>query len=215
MAVPVNIYVEEDSLLHPPVPDVSVAAFDPLTMTQVAVGVTDADGRASFLLPGGTYEVRFFKAGFSFSNPKSLAVTEPAVPESPNGFSVSALPFGVFGVPIDPRLCRCVGRFVNYQNQPVPNSMVRITMNEDLTQKGPKVVDGNMVSPSSMEVRTDQNGFVAVDLLRTGQYWLVFAGEEEEPWSFTVPDRPNANLIELIHPQPVSLSYDQDAAPGN
>lgn len=215
MAVPVNIYIEEDSVLHPPLQGVAVAVLDPQTMTLVAIGSSDADGRAAFLLPGGTYEARFFKAGIAFTNPKSLEVNEPALPESPNGFSVSGLPFGVFGVPVDPRLCRCVGRFVNYQNQPVANSLVSISMDADLTQKSPKVVDGSMVSPSSMEVRTDQNGFVVLDLLRTGKYWVVFAGEEEEPWSFTVPDRASANLIELIHPQPVSLTYDQGVAPGN
>lgn len=215
MAVPVNIYVEEDSLLHPPVPGVVVAVFNPLTMEAVAYGTTDQDGMAAFLLPGGSYEARFFKAGFSFSNPKSVAVTEPAVPESPNGFTATALPVGVFGVPIDPRLCRCVGRFVNFQNLPMPNMMIRIAAEADLTQKTPKVVDGNMVGPSAMEVRTDQNGFVSLDLLRTGKYWAIFAGEEDELWSFVVPNRPNANLVELIHPQPVSLSYDQTVAPGN
>jgi len=207
MAVPVNVYVEDDSATPAPIEGAVVGAFDPTTFQQVGMGSTDADGRASLLLPGGTYELRFFKAGFLFAMPQTAVVNEPELPEAPNGFTVAATPVGVFGVPLDPRVCRCIGRFINFRNQPVANAMVRISAESELLLRAPKVVDSAMVSSSAVELRTDANGFVSVDLLRTGKYWITYSGEEDELWTIVVPDRSTANLIELIHPEPTALTF--------
>lgn len=206
MAVPVNVYVFDETVTKVPLAGVTVAVFNPSTMAQVAAGVTDVDGMAALLLTGGTYEARFFKQGFIFSNPLSMLVLEPAT--QPNGFEVGAHAVGVFGVPIDPALCRCVGRFVNLKNQPMPNAMVRISAEMEIYSKSPKVAYGNMVGSSAMEFRTDSNGFVVIDLLRTGKFWLTFAGEEDISWNFVVPDRASVNLIDLIHPQLMSMAYE-------
>lgn len=220
MAVSVDVIVKDDAVSPQPVEGVTVALFDSNTAQQVAAAVSDASGRASFLLPGGAdpgmlYEARFFKAGVLFPRVAGIYVLEPVAAPATNAFDVTGTRVGSFGVPLDPRLCRCVGRFVNYMNQPMPNALVRIASDAEVFVKTPKVVDGNMVAPSAMEFHTDQNGFVVLDLFRTGEYWLTFSGEDDEVWDFRVPDRATANLIELIHPQPVSLSFDEDVAPGN
>jgi hypothetical protein len=175
----------------------------------VAQGVTDQDGIAALSLPAGTYELRFFKVGLLFSNPFAIPVVEDGFV---NEFEIHGMQVGNFGVPADTRLCRCVGRFVDFQNQPVPNAMVRISAPIDLLEKNPKVVDGNAVMRSSLEVRTNDSGYVVLDLLRGGFYWLTFAGEEDEPWNLAVPDRQTANLIDLIHPYPVSLVWDSEVS---
>jgi hypothetical protein len=211
MAVPVNLYVNDSTPSAAPIAGVTVGVYDPSDMSQVTIGTSDTDGIVSLLLPGSvegtSYEVRFFKTGYVFSNPRLLIIYEPEDPVAPNGFGVVGTQFGVFNAPLDPRVCRCVGRFLNYQNQPVANAMVRLTTDADLRKKTPKIVDGNAISSSSMEARTDQNGFVVLDLLRTGEYFITFSGEDDETWNFKVPDRPSANLFDLIHPYPISLTW--------
>ena len=211
MAVPANFYVVDATPQANPIAGVAVGIYDPTTFAQVALGVTDAGGRASFLLPGSgagqPYEARLFKMGFLFTNPQLIQVYEPEVPATPNGFQAVGTQVGVFGVPLDPRVCRVVGRFLNYQNQPVANGLVRFAQDVDLLKKTPKVIDGNAIMPSAMEVQTDQNGFVVVDLVRGGEFFVAFAGEDDETWNIKIPDRPTVNLLDLIHPYPVALTW--------
>lgn len=211
MSVPVNVYIVDSSSQANPVVGATLCIFDPATLAEITMGVSDSNGKVSLLLPGmqdgQTYEARFFKMGYVFPNPMRLVVFEPAVPETPNGFSAVGTQFGVFGLPIDPRLCRCVGRFLDYTNQPVVNGIVRISSDADLKKKTPMVVDGNLIASGGMELHTDNNGFISVDLLRSGEYFITLTGETEETWNFKVPDTQTANLIDLIHPYPVSLTW--------
>lgn len=205
----VNVVVKDDAPQPAPVSGVTVSAFVPDALVLAGQGVTDENGVAAFSLPSGTYELRMFKLGLLFSNPFAVPVVEDGFV---NEFDVFGTRVGNFGVPNDARLCRCVGRFLNYQNQPAADAMVRISSPIDLLEKNPMVVDGNLIMPSALELRTDSNGYVTVDLLRGGFYWLTFAGEEDEPWNFAVPDRPSVNLIDLIHPYPVSLAWQTEGS---
>ena len=221
MAVPVDIYVKDDTVAPAAISGVIVAVLDPVTFAPLAQGTTDALGHASFVLPGsampGTlYELRFYKTGVFFSNPVRIQVLEPVTPPDTNIFNVAGTLVGALPVATDPRVCRCTGRFVNYSNQPLRNMPVRIFANQ--TQAGvetPLIVDGNMVGTSGMSFTTDDDGYLSVDLHRTGEYRLMYPGQEEKVWCITVPDRSSVNLIDLIHPYPVSLSWDALVAPGN
>lgn len=211
MAVPVNIYAVDSTPQASAVSGVAVGIYDPATLVQVAYGLTDSNGMAPFFLPGSldgqSYEARFFKIGFLFTNPQLISIYEPEALTTPNGFQTVASQVGVFGAPLDPRVCRCAGRFLNYQNQPVVNALVRVAQDADLLKKTPKIVDSNAIAPSVLETNTDQNGFVVLDLLRMGEFFITFAGEDDALWNFKVPDRPTANLIDLIHPYPISLTW--------
>lgn len=209
MAVPVNVFVTSDAAIPAPLPGVSVMVLTAGTVVAGAA-LTDADGMAAFSLPGGDYEVRFFKLGVVFQNPFSISVLEPAT--SPNGFEATGTVIDAFGVPSDQRLCRCVGRFVNYANQPQNDVLIRVVVDEDLSTKMPKLVDNNMVAPSSMEFHTDRHGYAVLDLIRGGEFYMSVAGEEDQLWAFKVPDRPSASLLDLIHARPVSVAYG-DLAP--
>lgn len=246
MAVSVDIFIKDTELPPQPMAGVTVNVYNSSTFALVASGISNGAGQASFLLPGSalgtSYEVRFFKNGVLFENPKAISVLEPVVPPSTNRFDTSgtltALP-----VATDPRLCRCTGQFVNFSGTPVRNTLVRITSMlgvgsitkpPDLAIpppymdpvpppappnllsgfQMPKILDGKMVSVGTMEFRTDNNGKVSFDLIRNGQYYASYAGEEDVVWCLLVPDRSSANLIELIHPQPVELTWNSSDAPG-
>ena len=191
--------------------------------------------------PGTVYEVRLYKAGVLFSNPHLIAVIDPVVAPVTNDFDISGM---LLTLPIatDPRMCRCTGQFINFSGTPIQNTLVRViavlgvgtltkqpeicippflTVPPPLPPtllsgfQVPKVVDGKMVSVGEMEVRTDINGKVSLDLIRGGMYYVTFAGEEDVVWPIVVPDRSSVNLIDLIHPAPVSLTWDSSDAPGD
>jgi hypothetical protein len=206
VSAPVDLFVSTADLPSSAVAGVDVSVFDPSTFAFVTSAVTDANGRAAFLLPdapgpGMLYEVRFYKMGFVFNNPGSIAViSSPAV----NKFDVSCTQVGVFGIPVDPLVCRCVGRFLSISNTPLVNAMVRISA---VVDQLPAVVGGNLAPAESSEFHTDQHGFIVADLVRSRQYYVSIAGETDRSWPFYTPDRPSANLIDLIHPVPVSIEF--------
>lgn len=189
-----------------PVSGAAVTVFDSAA-NYSAGAITDVNGRVRLDLAGSVvgllYNVYVFKIGIGFDDPFEISVVEPG----PATFTFAGVPVNPFGVPTDPYLCRCVGRFLDYQNRPKVNISVRISANVDLLNKIPKIAGGSFISPSSMEFRTDSNGYVVADLIRSGEYYVAFAGEEDEVWGFKVPDAQTANLTDLVHPRPIAVSY--------
>ncbi len=221
MSVPVDIFIADDSMSPAPIVGAVVTIVDPTSFVLIANATTDSSGHAAFTLPGAaspggvTYQVRVFKLGVFFKNPFQILVFDPLPGGVFNHFTMTGTLVGVLQPATDPRCCRCTGRFVDFQNQPVPNALVRIIARSQIAGQLPKVVDGNMVSPQVLETHTDADGYVVVDLIRTAVYEVTFAGDDDTIWQILVPDRTSVNLIDLIHPQPVSLSWDPTAAPSN
>lgn len=222
MAVVVNIYLQDDSMSPAPIVGAVVTIVNPSTFALVAQATTDSTGLAAFTLPGAAfptgviYQVRAFKLGVFFKNPFQIKVYEPAQsPPNANGFNLTGTLVGTLQPATDPRVCRCTGRFLDFQNQPVQNAVVRIMARAETEGQIPKVVDGNMISPQVLETHTDADGYVVIDLLRNAVYEVTFAGDDDVIWEILVPDRSSVNLIDLIHPQPVSLSWDSTQAPSN
>ena len=217
MAAPVDIFVGDDTPSNLPIQSVELQVLNSTTLSLVASATTGVDGRAAFLLPGSfgagtTYEVRAYKLGVVFSNPFLIAVVEP--PVTTNKFDLLGTKLDL-PVATDPRCCRCTGRFMDFRNIPIRNVSFRVSALNTSGTQTPKVVDGNLVSPDTMIFSSDSDGYVSLDLLRSGQYYVTFSGEEDVNWLIYVPDRPSVNLIDLIHPYPVSLAWDPTVAPAN
>lgn len=222
MAVNVNLTITDNQVAPAPIAGVVVNVYDPAAgYAFVASSTSDGSGLAAFLLPGNLtpgrlYELRFYKMGVILPNPVSVQVIEPQNTPTTNNFAVQATGIpSAMPVASDPRLCRCTGSFLNFQNRPVSKMLVRVWSNPEAGFESPKVIDGNMIAAESFETYTDVNGKVSFDLPRGGQYSLMYAGEEETIWNIQVPDRGSINLIDLIHPAPVSLTWDPSIAPAN
>jgi hypothetical protein len=221
MAVNVNIVCKDNTLSAAAIPGVVVNIYDPAaSFAFVASATSDVNGRAAFLLPGAlspgkVYEARFYKLGVIFPNPVQIAVLEP-VGSLTNNFTVLATGVpSVLPVSSDPACCRCTGTFLDFANRPIKNMMVTFYPNPEAGFETPAVVNGNRIAADRLTVYTDANGKISVDLLRGSDLNVVWAGQEETSWNMLVPDRSSANLFDLVHPFPVSLSFDQSAAPGN
>jgi hypothetical protein len=221
MAVAVDIVLMDTESTPQPIVGAVVGIFDPITGNPVAQATTDVTGTAAFLLTGSagpagtTYEVRFFKMGVFFANPAMIAVIDPLGPHQTNIFTYSGTIVGTQSVPLDPRTCRVTGRFLNFSNQPISGTTVRIQAETELPEKNPAFVDKNIISASEMIFQTDDDGYLTVDLLRTGVFRMIFAGQEDEAYRIYIPDAPLANFSDLIEPFPVSIAWDPTTAPGN
>lgn len=201
-------------------PSVEVGIFNSSTHVLVAAAVTDVGGRAAFLLPGSagvgtSYEVRFYKSGVNFHGLRTIKVIEPALAGAPNKFDHTGADSNILGISSSPFLCRCTMVMVDFESQPLPDKTIRITAKVDSVSKTPKIINGMMVTPDEMEFRTDHNGRAWADLIRTGQYYVTWGGDDTNVYLITVPDQYAVNLVELVHPFPVLWDWDDTVAPGN
>ncbi len=226
--VAVDIYALDTELIPQPIAGVVLNVYDTNGVLQGSA-TTDVNGLGAFLLTGAasptgvTYEVRAFKLGVIFSNPSQIVVFDPLPPLTFNNFNITGTLL-TLDVATDPTLCRCTGRLMDFGNQPVKHALIRIAANVALYHEdprngqglqNPKIVNGNLISPDAQDYYTDENGFVKIDLFRTGHYWVQFSGEIDAVWNILVPDRSSVNLIDLMFPQPVSVTWDPTIAPGN
>lgn len=216
---PVDIYVKDDSVSAAPIQNAKVGIYDPVTFDLVANEFTDSTGRAAFLLtstvsPGAPYEVRVFKAGVRFTNPSAIKVIEPPPTGATNRFDVvGTVVFAVYPPSSDPRTCRCTGYFLTMGNRPMANVYVRVSTVADVPV--PKLVYGGLIPQERMEARTNAEGKVSFDLIRGGEFFVTWGGEEDETRRIVVPNSAASNLIDLIHPAPTEFQWDPADAPGN
>lgn len=213
MAISVDIVVVDDQIVPAAVSGVVVGVYNSAGTTLVTTGTTNGSGIASFLLPGDTYEARFYKSGYKFSNAARFEVLEPLPDGSTNVFEHIAERVD-FDTPSDPFVCRCTGKFVGLNNQPLSNVVLRVMAK--IEAQTPKIVDGSsLVSAPVIEAHTDSDGYVSIDLLRGGEFYVTFGGEDDIVWDICVPDRSTVNLVDLIHPYPVVIDWDDTEAPGD
>jgi hypothetical protein len=211
MALPVDIYVTTDDALPVPVPGAVVGLYDPTTFAEIGVSVADVHGRVSFLaIAEGNYEVRSFLLGYRFRNPTLIAVTDPG----PNIFTQLCTSLALSAA-VDPLMCRCTGRFMNLGNQPISGLSVRVLAKAEKDTQTPKIVNGNVVSAEIALGLTNADGEVVFDLPRFGEFYVTYSGDEDNVFYIHVPDRPSANLTDLMFPVPVLLVWNQDDAPSN
>jgi hypothetical protein len=189
---PVDLLITDDSLAKLPVPGVVVRVYDETGTVFYAQGETGETGLVSFLLPAPqNFHARFYKFATSFKQPLLLEVLE--APET-NAFDVSA---HVFLPPeaVDLRLCRCSGFFRGPNGLAAPNVDIHF-----ITKFKPLLLDGSGLLTERLRKKTDQNGYIEVDLIRFGQYEVTIEGLEDQTRCVHVPDAPSTNLPDLLFP---------------
>jgi hypothetical protein len=192
----VDFFVNDASPSALPVAGVVVkvlSADGKLTYSQAS---TDSTGHAGFLLPSGVpMQARFYKFGVSFINPQLFTVLpSPLSPGQTNGFDVVATLITP-PVPTDARLCTAFGFFRDITGAPQANVIIYFIAKFD-----PVWLEGAGVLKERVDVRTDENGYVQVNLIRNAQYDCTIQGEEDVTRQISVPDAPNVNLPDLIFP---------------
>lgn len=193
---PVDIHV--DDLMGDPVEGALVKIYDPTGTTFYTQALTDSGGVASMLLETLDYSMRFYKFQAGFVQPQHLTVlAAPAV----NSFDVGAEPF-VLPIATDPRLCRCSGYFRDLDGSPKRNLDIHI-----IGQFSPILLDDAAVISEERHLRTDDEGYAQIDLIRGAQYLgriealgSAMQNSSSDLRCINVPDQASASLPNLLLP---------------
>jgi hypothetical protein len=224
----VRIYTIDE--LGDPLEGVLVRFFDDTDtfVTQQYSALIGAEAYAEVSLDGDdptpvSYTIRMSKTGVAFDGglgddsktPQSISVYSPpgAAPPTSNGFTVRGQTFNR-PVATDPRLCRASGFFRDVSGRPLANldlHFIGLCQNQDQPPMTPMIVDGDAVlQGGELVLRTDRNGYVVLDLYRTGTYGVLIQGFETDLRSILVPDAPSVNLVHLLFPVVSSVTFSPD-----
>ena len=203
----VRVFVEDEQSPTPaPIENVLVRVFDVTGTTFITQDYTDVSGIADFTLDGddppNEYQIRLSKTGVAFDgslgddskSPQLIQVYSPAAasPSGTNDFEVQGQTFSR-PVATDPRLCRLSGWFRRSDGQPYANVDFRFK-----PCFKPAIVDGDGVLWGTINARTDENGYIEIDLFRTGEYRVVVETLIDDEREIVVPDTTSENLVEVL-----------------
>jgi hypothetical protein len=207
MAVPVNVYLSNFSVPPQAVEGVLVHVLDATGTVLISSSTTNDEGLAGFLLPGsqaygGTeYQLRFYKIGLRVDSPQFIQVLEPAT--EANDFDVQCHDLSEREEALDARLCRLTTTLIDNAGHVVCDAPVSFRLT-----RHPVVLSKELMLVRDVEVVSDSNGLVVVDLIRGGEYTALLPGYEEGVVDqFTVPDAPAWELTEVLFPYPVSVEF--------
>jgi len=207
-------------------PGVLVRVFDATGTTFITQGYTalvGADAYVEFSLDGNdppvNYTIRMAKTGVAFDGslgddsktPQLIAIYSPPVAPG-NGFTVQGETFPLQPA-TDPRLCRASGYFRDAAGGPLHGLYLTL-----INQFKPAIVDGRGILGGKIELKTDEDGFVSVDLFRSGIYRAMvesIQAAEASPEGaiafsrdIRVPDQAYANLVDLLFPVVSEITWD-------
>lgn len=189
----VRVFLVNDNVGNSPVEGVLVRVFNSAGSALITQTSTDAQGIADFSLEcPAAYKVRFFKERFFVSQPVAMVTASPFT--ASNAFIVVG---HVYAPPeaVHPRMCRCSGFFRNVNNSPAASVDVHL-----IAKFNPLLLEGNAMLTERLRGRTDETGYLEVDLVRCGQYDVTVEGMEDHLRTVSVPDAPSANLPDLLFP---------------
>jgi len=225
----VKVYVKDQD--DEPIVSVLVRVFDEDGAAFISQNYTTlVSGRAvaDFTLDGDdppiSYTIRLSKTGVAFDgalgddskSPQLITVYSPpaAAPNGNNYFEVVGQTF-TLPVATDPRLCRVSGFFKDPAGRPLPG--LDITF---INQFDPTIVDGYGIMSSKVDVRSDEDGYVELDLYRNGEYRALVESVEAPTSCDTqsiifervlmVPDRSSVNINDLLFPVVDAIVWDPD-----
>lgn len=198
----VNVYVFDDTPLKKPIEGMTIRVFDENNVMFFTQDVTDSDGRVGFTLFTQTYHLRFYKFGTQVKQPQIIEVLEPNPGEILlQEFEALAT---VFEHPIaqDARLCRASGYFRDITGAPHPYLDMHF-----IAQFEPVLLEGAGVLSERRAIKTDEEGFACIDLIRCANYTATLEGFEDIQRNISVPDAPSVNLPDLLFPVVEEISF--------
>lgn len=223
----VKFYITDQSAN--PILGVLVRVFDSTGATFITQDYTvdvGGDAVAEVTLDGDDppieYTIRLSKTGVAFDgslgddskSPQSVEVYSPAA-AAPTGKNDFDLQGETFERPTatDPRLCRASGFFKDGAGRPLANLDIYL-----INQFLPAIVDEAGVVGERLDMRTDEDGYVQVDLYRGGEYRAMVqslqAAEADNtgaivfPREIVVPDRSSVNIVDLLLPIVAEVTWD-------
>lgn len=194
----VDLLVTTDDPVPVPLAGAIVKVLDQAGTLVFGQYTTDINGMTSFMLPAGIYQIRCYK--FSISIPKLLV---PVVTGMVNQFTIRGTPY-VIPSATDSRLCIAAGFF-----RTASGSLARGVDLHFIAQFDPLLLEGSPVLSERVIARTDDNGFVAVPLIRFAMYEVTVQGMEDMLRCVYVPDRASVNIGDLLFPVVTTITFEE------
>ena len=154
--------------------------------------------------------------GDASKTPQLISVYSPPedAPNGTNNFEVIGQTF-TLPVATNPRLCRASGFFKDAGGRCLPG--LDITF---INQFRPAIVDGYGVMGAKLDLRTDEGGYVTLDLDRGAEYHVLVQGIEAAGVDYTgaiiferdivVPNRSSVSLLDLLFPIVKEITWSPD-----
>lgn len=211
MALETVLITVLDTELSPnPVDDVVVRVYDSTGTTLITAGTTGTvnPGEVEFTLDGDAdgelYQLRFYISGGEIPSPQYIEVFSPPAnaPTGANNFEITA---SLFTLPpaTDPQLCRASGYVVGPDGKPRRGIDIHF-----IPTFKPMVVSDKAVLGERVAIRTDEDGYVQVDLFRKSAYYATVESHENIQREIAVPDRSSTNIAHLLFPIVAAVEYD-------
>lgn len=196
---PVDFTVRDSTPGANPVEGVLVKVYNAAGSLFFTQGTTNSGGNVGFLLETQSYSARFYKYQVGFIQPQLFDV----LPGS-NEFDITA---DVFELPLatDPRFCKASGFFRSVTGAPHRGLDIHIESLFD-----PILLDDAGIVDCKDILRSDENGYVCVDLIRGAEYQVVMECMEDCPRTIRVPDQASVNFPDLVFPIVESASFSPD-----
>lgn len=223
----VRVYAVDEALAA--LPGVLVRAYTVagVLVTQNTTALVGGEAYCELALDGNdppeTYTIRLSMTGVAFDGtlgddsktPQTISVYSPpaAAPVTgTNNFQVQGQTF-TLPTATDPRMCRCSGYFVDASGRPLENvdiHFVPVCYNEGQADFAPLIVDGLGVMGDKIITRTDEDGYLEIDLYRTAEISALVQGLEHSRRVIKVPDTASISLIDLLFPVVTSIAFAPD-----
>lgn len=200
--IPVTFVVVDDTLpIGAPLEDVLVRVYSEDGSTFITEGMTDSDGELVLILDDmTTFWVRLFKPQYAFDS-KLLITTDSTA--SSNTFDVVGRDLVEHPPSAVPYLCRASGYVVNSGGQPTQGAIFEFNAT-DL----PKVANGQGIITSKIIVRSEEDGYVEVELVRGGAYDVIVTAGEDAVVRTKVPEKQAVDITDLVWPYVAGVSFD-------
>lgn len=186
-----------------PVEGVVVSVYNEDNDTLLFTSTTDAAGESAFTLPVARYAVRFYSQHLLFTL-DTLSQINVKDPPYSGTWQFAGTNF-VAPVSPDPRFCRCWAYFLSPSGQRQENLYLRLA-----PSRNPVAVYASPefgVSQSAVELFSDADGYIQVDLPREGGFSVTMAGFLDCAPDIVIPDHSSFNLVDLLFPYPQSLTF--------
>jgi hypothetical protein len=171
------------------VPTVLIAVYDSANTTHLFSVTTDVNGNVVLNLADGSYKLRPFKAGYTFTTPQALTVTADAT------VAIAASAF-VPPTSSDPSMCTVYGYAYDASGTPVNDVVI------DFYANAPIGVGAGLLTTTKVSVTsgagTWADGYFEVELIRDAEVRLASKLPKLDGLTITVPDDSSAELADLV-----------------
>lgn len=211
------VHVRTTAVVPVNIPGATVKLYDAANTALIATDVSGADGLASFIgVAAGAYYIRMQgpSTPYTFTDGATQQVTMAAVD------TIARVYMDDFSEPTTTHAnyCRCWGYFVYLDGSAAAQQSLYIYHDREeeepaalLYTVGSTTQSRGLIKHGGLQVTTDDDGYVEVDLPRNAHLLATVPAFHNIPIEIDIPDAAGANLVDVIFPYPRQVKFYESA----